>query len=102
MYIVRDDRRMHQLVAAMGEGFRVLESLGYPLSPAKQTSWITGYPNLIRWALKIFFVLPVSGLVYGTAVELTALNEDFAEWRARSDVPAPNWNALETDWLIQS
>ncbi|WP_339293878.1 2-dehydropantoate 2-reductase N-terminal domain-containing protein [Paenibacillus sp. FSL W7-1279] len=100
--VVRDDRRMRQLVAAMGEGFRVLESMGYPLTPAKQASWITGYPNLIRWALKIFFMLPVSGLIDGTAVELAALNEDFAEWRARSDVPTPNWNALETDWLIQS
>lgn len=100
--VVRDDRRMRQLVAAMGEGYRVLESLGYPLTPAKQVSWVTRYPNFIRWALKIFFILPVSRLIDGTAVELTALNEAFAKWRAGSDVLTPNWDALEADWVIQS
>ncbi|OBA04107.1 2-dehydropantoate 2-reductase [Paenibacillus polymyxa] len=100
--VIRDDKRMRQLVAAMGEGFRVLDSLGYPLTPAGQASWITGYPRLIYWALKLFFALPVSRLIDGTAVELKALNEAFAEWRVRSDVPTPNWDALEAEWLTQS
>ncbi|MGQ8872162.1 ketopantoate reductase family protein [Paenibacillus sp. TSA_86.1] len=100
--VARDDKRMRQFVAAMGEGFRVLDSSGYPLIPVGQASWITRYPNLIRWALKLFFMLPVSRLIDGTATELAALNEAFAEWRARSDVPTPNWDALETEWLNQS
>lgn len=99
--VVRDDKRMRQLVAAMGEGFRVLDSLGYPLIPVGQASLITRYPRLIRLALKLFFALPVSRLIDGTAVELKALNEAFTEWKARSDVPTPNWDALEAEWLIQ-
>ncbi|CAI6048084.1 hypothetical protein PAECIP112173_01279 [Paenibacillus sp. JJ-100] len=96
--VVRDDKRLRQLVAAMGEGFQVLESLGYPLIPAKQASWIIGYPNVIRRALKIFFSLPVSRLIDGTPVELNALNNTFAEWRAMSNVPTPHWDALEAEW----
>ena len=97
--VARDDKRIRQFVAAMGEGFHVLESLGYPLTPAAQASWIMSRPNLIRWALKIFFKLPLSGLIDGTDVELKALNEAFAEWRAQSDVPTPNWDVLEKQWL---
>lgn len=100
--VVRDDKRIRQLVAAMGEGFSVLDSLGFPLTPVGQASWITGYPRLIHLALKLFFALPVSRLIDGTAVELKALNEAFAEWRTRSDVPTPNWDALEAEWLSQS
>ena len=100
--VVRDDKRMRQFVAAMGEGFRVLDSLGYPLTPARQASWITRYPNFVRWALKLFFMLPVSRWIDGTSTELAALNEAFAEWRSRSDVPTPNWDALEAEWLNQS
>ncbi len=99
--IVRDDKRMRQLVAAMGEGFRVLDSLGYPLTPAAQASWITRYPRLTRLAMKLFFALPVSRLIDGTAVELKVLNEAFTAWRAKSDVPTPSWDALEEEWLIQ-
>nr|WP_223285681.1 hypothetical protein [Paenibacillus sp. PL91] len=100
--VVRDDKRLRQLVAAMGEGFHVLDSLGYPLTPVGQASWIIRYPRLVRWALKLFFLLPISRLIDGTDVELNALNYTFAELRTRSDVPTPNWDALEAERIIQS
>lgn len=100
--VVRDDKRLRQLVAAMGEGFHVLESLGYPLTPLGQASWIIRYPRLVRWALQLFFLLPISRLIDGTDVELNALNYTFAELRTRSDVPTPNWDALEAERIIQS
>ncbi|WP_020616462.1 ketopantoate reductase family protein [Paenibacillus daejeonensis] len=100
--VARDTKRIRQFVAAMGEGFRVLESLGYPLTPAAQASWILRHPRLMSGALKLFFKLPVSGLIDGTDVELKALNEAFGEWRAQSDVPTPNWDVLEKQWLAGS
>ncbi|MDQ0171597.1 ketopantoate reductase family protein [Paenibacillus tundrae] len=100
--VVRDDKRMRQMVAAMGEGFRVLDSLGYPLIPAGQASWITKHPHFIRWALKLFLTLPVSRLIDGTVVELKALNHSFAGWRTLSDVSTPNWDALEAELLSLS
>ncbi|WP_338543716.1 ketopantoate reductase family protein [Paenibacillus tundrae] len=100
--VVRDDKRMRQMVAAMGEGFRVLDSLGYPLIPAGQASWITKHPHFIRWALKLFLALPVSRLIDGTVVELKALNNSFAGWRTLSDVSTPNWDALEAELLSLS
>lgn len=100
--VVRDDKRLRQLVAAMGEGFHVLDSLGYPLTPVSQASLIIRYPRLVRWALKLFFLLPVSRLIDGTDVELNALNDTFAELRSRSDVPTPNWDALEAERTIHS
>lgn len=100
--VVRDVKRLRQLVAAMGEGFHVLDSLGYPLTPVGQASWIIRYPRLVRWALKLFFLLPISRLIDGTDVELNALNYTFAELRTRSDVPTPNWDALEAERIIQS
>lgn len=96
--VAKDNKRLRQLVAAMGEGFRVLHSLGYPLIPAKQASWIIRYPGLIRGAMKLFFLFPVSRLIDGTSVELRALNEAFKEWRKRSDIPTPNWDKLEAEW----
>ncbi|MEY8745428.1 ketopantoate reductase family protein [Bacillales bacterium AN1005] len=100
--VVRDDKRMRQMVAAMGEGFHVLDSLGYPLIPAGQASWITKHPHFIRWALKLFLALPVSRLIDGTVVELKALNHSFAGWRTLSDVSTPNWDALEAELLSLS
>ncbi|WP_342556170.1 2-dehydropantoate 2-reductase N-terminal domain-containing protein [Paenibacillus sp. FSL R7-0652] len=96
--VARDDKRMRLLVAAMGEGFRVLDSLGYPLTPAVQAAWITRYPRLIRRALKLFFMLPFSRLIDGTNAELSALNDSFTELRARSEIPTPNWDELEAAW----
>ncbi|AFH60647.2 ketopantoate reductase family protein [Paenibacillus caseinilyticus] len=101
--VVRDDKRLRQLVAAMGEGFHVLDSLGYPLTPVGQASWIIRYPRLVRCALKLFFSLPISRLIDGTDVELNALNYTFAELRTSSNVPTPNWDALEAERrIIQS
>ncbi|MFS0722445.1 ketopantoate reductase family protein [Paenibacillus sp. 1P07SE] len=99
--VAGDDKRLRQMIAAMDEGFRVLESVGYPLTPAAQAAWISGRPALMRWALKLFYRLPVSGLIDGTSAELEALNRAFADWRAQSDVPTPNWDALEREFLAQ-
>lgn len=97
--VARDAKRMRQFVAAMGEGFRVLQAAGYPLIPAAQASLIIRYPRLVRWAMKLFFTLPMSRLVDGSAVELQALNADFGKWRKQSAVPAPYWDALEAELL---
>lgn len=93
--IARDNKLLRQIVAAMDEGFRVLEAAGYPLVPAEQASFIRKHPTLLRLGLKIYHLLPVSRLVDGSAYEIAALGNRFREWKKRSDVVTPNWDVLD-------
>ncbi|WP_435921603.1 ketopantoate reductase family protein [Paenibacillus sp. DYY-L-2] len=93
--IARNDKLLRQIVAAMDEGFRVLEAEGYPLVPAEQASFIRKHPALLRLGLKIYHFLPVSRLVDGSAYEIEALGDRFREWKKRSGVATPNWDALD-------
>ncbi|WDM23043.1 hypothetical protein [Paenibacillus polymyxa] len=63
--IVRDDKLLQQKIAAMDEGFRVLEALRYPLTPAAQASLISKRPALMRLFMKIYYRMPISRLVDG-------------------------------------
>lgn len=93
--IARDDKLLRQIVAAMDEGFRVLEAQGYPLLPAEQASFIRKHPTLLRIFLKVYHRLPVSRLVDGSALEIAGLNREFQKWKRRSNVATPHWDVLE-------
>ncbi|MFB0846496.1 ketopantoate reductase family protein [Paenibacillus oleatilyticus] len=93
--IAGDDKLLRQMIAAMDEGFRVLEAQGYPLTPAKQASLIRKHPTLLRLLLKIYHMLPASRLVDGSPYEIAALNRVFRDWKERSNVPTPHWDVLE-------
>ncbi|WP_410771976.1 ketopantoate reductase family protein [Fontibacillus sp. BL9] len=93
--IAGDNKLLSQMVAAMDEGFRVLEALDYPLVPAGQAKIIRSHPKLLRLFLKIYHLLPVSRMVDGSPLEIVALSRVFREWRNRTDVPTPNWDMLE-------
>lgn len=93
--IARDDKLLRQMIAAMDEGFRVLEALGYPLTPAAQASLIRKRPALMRLAMKIYHILPISRLVDGSIGEIVALGRVFHLWKEQTRVPTPHWDALE-------
>lgn len=93
--IAGDSKLRRQMVAAMDEGFRVLEALGYPLVPPKQAEIIRSHPTLLRHVLKIYHFLPVSRMIDGSPHEIAALSRVFREWKNRTDVPTPNWDMLE-------
>lgn len=93
--IAGDDKLLRQMIAAMDEGFRLLETQGYPLTPAKQASLIRKHPMLLRLLLKIYHILPVSRLVDGSAYEIAALSRVLHDWKKQSNVSTPNWDVLE-------
>lgn len=93
--VARDDKLLREVVAAMGEGFHVLETLGYPLIPAAQASFIRKHPTLLRMFFKLYHVLPVSRFVDGNFSELEALANVFEDWKKEAGVPTPNWDKLQ-------
>lgn len=99
--IAGDGKLLRQIVATMDEGFRVLEAQGYPLVPAGQASFIRKHPVLLRLLLKIYYLLPASRLVDGSAYETAALSSVFREWKNRSNASTPNWDILEEQFLAK-
>lgn len=98
--IAGDTGLLRQMVAAMDEGFRVLEALGIPLVPAKQAKLIRNHPALLRFFLKIYHLLPVSRMVDGSPHELAALGGVFREWRHRAGIPTLAWDLLEERFSV--
>ncbi|WP_328801865.1 hypothetical protein T3H97_05005 [Paenibacillus sp. LX16] len=96
---MKKNRRRRQVVAemsaAMDEGFRVLEALRYPLTPAAQASLIRKRPALMRLFMKIYHRMPISRLVDGPVGEIVALSRVFHLWKEQTRVPTPNWVDLE-------
>ncbi|URJ61336.3 hypothetical protein [Paenibacillus polymyxa] len=72
---------MRQMIAAMDEGFRVLEALRYPLTPAVQASLIRKRPALMRLFMKFYHSMPISRLVDGPVGEIVALSRVFHLWK---------------------
>ncbi|MCP3795884.1 hypothetical protein [Paenibacillus sp. CH40] len=93
--IAGDDKLLRQMIAAMDEGFRVLEALRYPLTPAAQASLIHKRPALMRLFMKIYHRMPISRLVDGSVGEIVALSCVFHLWKEQTRVPTPNWDELE-------
>ncbi|MGP0586191.1 ketopantoate reductase family protein [Paenibacillus timonensis] len=93
--VARDGKLIHHAVAAMGEGFRVLETLGYPLTPAGQASVIRKHRRLVQGFLKIYHLLPVSRLIDGNFAEIEALAHKFQDWSKQAKVKTPHWDELE-------
>ncbi|GIO83285.1 2-dehydropantoate 2-reductase [Paenibacillus faecis] len=98
--IAGDSGLLRQMVAAMDEGFRVLEALGIPLVPAKQAKLIRNHPALLRFFLKIYHLLPVSRMVDGSPHELAALGRVFREWSHRAGISTPVWDLLEERFSV--
>lgn len=90
-----DDKLLRQMIAAMDEGFRVLEALRYPLTPAAHASLIRKRPALMRLFTKIYHRMPISRLVDGSVGEIVALSRVFHLWKEQTRVPPPNWDELE-------
>ncbi|GIQ70489.1 ketopantoate reductase family protein [Xylanibacillus composti] len=93
--IAGDDKLLRQMIAAMDEGFRVLEALNYPLTPAAQASLIRNRPMLMRLLLKVYHRLPFSQLVNGSVSEIVALSRVLRRWKEQTPIRTPNWDDLE-------
>ncbi len=95
----RDKRLLHQIIAAMDEGYRVLENNGYPLTPANEADLVRRKRRLFYIMLKIISMTPLGRLAISdhamSAVEeMTTLNDAFDSLKRQAHISTPNWDAI--------
>jgi len=96
------DKKLVQLaISAMDEGFRMLESLGYTITPANQVQMIRKYRTIVYYGLKMIHQLPFMKLVDGSFGEITALFESFRTLKQQAGIETPSWDELEGQALAK-
>lgn len=93
-------RLINQIIDAMDEGYRVLETLGYPIVPATEAEFVRKKRFGFYWLMKIMTATPIGRLAISdhamTAVaEMKALSHAFDELKLQAGISTPNWDALE-------
>jgi len=96
--VARDKKLVLQMVEAMDEGFKILETAGYTITPAGQVNFIRKHRRIVYLGLKIFHALPVVKMIDGSIAEIAALNEVFNGFKRQADIATPNWDALEASF----
>ncbi|GCF07563.1 ketopantoate reductase family protein [Dictyobacter arantiisoli] len=93
-----DKKLLKQIIGALDEGYRVLETLGYPLIPARQAQFIRQRRRLLSLLIKIYAMTPLPGLVDPMTQldEAIALQHAFNELKQKANIQTPNWDALES------
>lgn len=91
-----DKKLRNLMVSAVDEGFKVLETLGYPITPASQAHFIRNRYCIVAWFLRIYAITPFNKLmdVMSQYEEMSALNTTFEALKKKADILTPNWDAL--------
>ncbi|WP_139997762.1 ketopantoate reductase family protein [Paenibacillus paridis] len=97
--IAKDKKLIKQMIAAMDEGFKVLESLGYTVTPANQATVIRKYKRLVYLFLIIYHRLPIAQKIDGSFEEIAALHKKFKEWRQTTPISVPRWDEMEEQFI---
>lgn len=92
--LARNKKLLQQIIAAMDEGFSVLETLGYTVVPAGQVKAVRSYRRLMYLFLKLYHRLPVARMIDGSVHELTALNSAFERLKQQAGAATPVWDEL--------
>ena len=95
------DRKLtNQMVKALDEGYEVLETLGYTITPANIANFVRNrrYKFLIYLLLKIYSLTPIPSLSDPMTMtfETIALTNAFDDLKQKANIPTPNWDALES------
>ncbi len=69
----KDKQALKDMAAAIGEGFDVLEKLGYSITPAIQGKMIRKYKRATYCFNKFYYKLPLNRIVKGSYAEIYAL-----------------------------
>ncbi len=98
------DRNLtNQMVKALDEGYRVLETLGYTITPANVANFVRNshYKFLMYLFLKIYSLTPVPSLSDPMTMtnESIALTNAFDDLKKKANIPTPNWDTLESHIL---
>jgi len=93
--IAKDKKLLMQMIAAIDEGFKVLESTGYTITPAVQVKLFRNYRGIVYFFLKIYHMSPITKLIDGSSNEIAALMKNFNVLKQKSNVSTPNLDEIE-------
>ena len=89
---IAKDKAAQQMIAAVDEGFKVMEAVGYTITPANQVDYFRRrYAHVF---LKIYHRLPVAKMIDGSFVEIAHLHKAFDVWKQQARIATPNGNEL--------
>jgi 2-dehydropantoate 2-reductase len=97
-----DTTRLNQIIGAVDEGFKVLETLNYRIIPAGQAQFVRQRRGLLFLLVKMFTATPLTRLFDAMSPfevmmdEALALNTAFNEWKKQANILTPNWDALQS------
>ncbi|OZB98925.1 ketopantoate reductase family protein [Paenibacillus sp. XY044] len=97
--IAKDKETRKQIIAAIDEGFSVLEALGYTVTPVGQATFFRKHQGTASLGLKIYHSLPVARLVDGSFDEIAAFFDAFDDWKRNAGVPTPRLDELEKQFI---
>ncbi|MBA2681740.1 MAG: ketopantoate reductase family protein [Ktedonobacteraceae bacterium] len=94
---VGDKKLLNQIMGALDEGYQVLETLGYPITPTSQAHFVRTRRRMVSLLLKIYVVTPFTRLVdpMSQVDETFALNHAFNDLKQKAHISTPNWDVLE-------
>ncbi len=95
---VKDNKLLHQVIAAVDEGHQVLEKHGYTVTPASQLKLAREQRKMFYILLKLMLSTPVGKVLLGdkavSADEMSALYQAFNDLKSSANIPTPNWDIL--------
>ncbi|GIO16591.1 2-dehydropantoate 2-reductase [Cohnella xylanilytica] len=91
----KDNKLLKQAIDVMDEGFRVLESLNYAITPVSQAAFVRKYRRIFYSGLKIIHKLPFMKLIDGSFSEIAALYDSFGKLKHQTNVATPHWDEFE-------
>lgn len=99
-----DKKLLNQIMDAMDEGYKVLETLDYRILPPNEADFVRKKRRLFYLMLKIVTAtsigrLAISDHATSAVEEMTALHNAFHDLKQLANTPTPNWDALECHCL---
>ncbi|MBB6634526.1 ketopantoate reductase family protein [Cohnella thailandensis] len=91
----KDKKLLKQAIAAMDEGFQLLEKLNYKVTPASQVNLIRKHRGVAYQGLKLIHKLPFMKWVDGSFGEISALYDSFEKLKNQAHAATPHWDDLE-------
>lgn len=92
--MAKNKKLLMQMITAIDEGFKVLESLGYTIIPANQVKFIRNYRGIVYGFLKIYHMSPITKLIDGSPYEIAALMNKLTILKQKSNVLTPHLDEI--------